>query len=172
MHPNAGGIEEGVRDRCAARRQNFLPGAGRRLVGVRNDDRRDNGSLVEPKDRIGAPVEASHVGLVEAHLLMKDPTRCLDELTLDLVLHRGGIHDQARIKGTIHMQDADLACLSVDLDFSNGGESKAKRAKGKVKEVAGKVLGDSKLKSEGKGDQVKGKVQNAIGGIKDTLRGK
>jgi uncharacterized protein YjbJ (UPF0337 family) len=33
-------------------------------------------------------------------------------------------------------------------------------------------LGDSKLKSEGKGDQVKGKVQNAIGGIKDTLRGK
>jgi uncharacterized protein YjbJ (UPF0337 family) len=39
-----------------------------------------------------------------------------------------------------------------------------------VKEVAGKVLGDSKLKSEGKGDQVKGKVQNAVGGIKDTLR--
>jgi len=48
----------------------------------------------------------------------------------------------------------------------------AKEAKGKVKEVAGKVLGDSKLKSEGKGDEVKGKVQNAIGGIKDTLRGK
>lgn len=48
----------------------------------------------------------------------------------------------------------------------------AKQAKGRAKEVAGKVLGDSKLKSEGKGDQVKGKVQNAIGGIKDTLRGK
>lgn len=41
-----------------------------------------------------------------------------------------------------------------------------------MKEVAGKVLGDSKLKSEGKGDQVKGKVQNAVGGIKDTLRGR
>jgi uncharacterized protein YjbJ (UPF0337 family) len=41
-----------------------------------------------------------------------------------------------------------------------------------VKEVAGKVLGDSKLESEGKGDQVKGKIQNAVGGIKDTLRGK
>ena len=51
-------------------------------------------------------------------------------------------------------------------------QGSAKQAKGKVKEVAGKVLGDSKLKSEGKGDQVKGKVQNAIGGIKDTLRGK
>jgi uncharacterized protein YjbJ (UPF0337 family) len=48
----------------------------------------------------------------------------------------------------------------------------AEQAKGKGKEVAGKVLGDSKLESEGKGDQVKGKVQNAIGGIKDTLRGK
>jgi uncharacterized protein YjbJ (UPF0337 family) len=48
----------------------------------------------------------------------------------------------------------------------------AKQAKGKVKEVAGKVLDDSKLKSEGNGDQAKGKVQNAIGGIKDTLRGK
>ena len=30
----------------------------------------------------------------------------------------------------------------------------AEQAKGKVKEVAGKVLGDSKLESEGKGDQV------------------
>jgi len=48
----------------------------------------------------------------------------------------------------------------------------AEKAKGKVKEVAGKVLGDSKLESEGKGDQVKGKMQNAIGGIKDRLRGK
>jgi Uncharacterized protein conserved in bacteria len=58
---------------------------------------------------------------------------------------------------------------SMDKDRIKGS---AKRVKGKVKEVAGKVLGDSKLKSEGKGDQVKGKVQNAIGGIKDTLRGK
>jgi uncharacterized protein YjbJ (UPF0337 family) len=58
---------------------------------------------------------------------------------------------------------------SMDKDRIKGS---AKRAKGKVKEVAGKVLGDSKLKSEGKGDQVKGKMQNAIGGIKDTLRGK
>ncbi len=48
----------------------------------------------------------------------------------------------------------------------------AEQAKGQVKEVVGKVLGDSKLEAEGKSDQVKGKVQNAIGGIKDTLRGK
>ena len=43
---------------------------------------------------------------------------------------------------------------------------------GKLKEVAGKVTGDSKLEGEGKADQVAGKVQNTIGGIKDTLRGK
>ena len=51
-------------------------------------------------------------------------------------------------------------------------EGSAEQAKGKIKEVAGKALGDEKLKSEGKADQVKGKVQNAIGGLKDTLRGK
>jgi uncharacterized protein YjbJ (UPF0337 family) len=48
----------------------------------------------------------------------------------------------------------------------------ANQAKGVVKEVAGKVTGDAKLKSEGKADKVAGKVQNAIGGIKDTVRGK
>ena len=48
----------------------------------------------------------------------------------------------------------------------------ANQAKGKIKEVAGKVLGDSKLQSDGVADQVKGKVQNAVGGIKDALKGK
>ena len=48
----------------------------------------------------------------------------------------------------------------------------AEQAKGKLKEVAGKLTGDSKLEGEGKADQVAGKIQNAIGGIKDTLRGK
>jgi uncharacterized protein YjbJ (UPF0337 family) len=51
-------------------------------------------------------------------------------------------------------------------------EGSAQQAKGKVKEVAGKLAGDSKLEGEGKADQVAGKVQNTIGGIKDTLRGK
>jgi uncharacterized protein YjbJ (UPF0337 family) len=48
----------------------------------------------------------------------------------------------------------------------------ADQAKGKIKEVAGKVTGDSKLEGEGKADQVSGKVQNAVGGVKDALRGK
>jgi len=57
----------------------------------------------------------------------------------------------------------------VDKDRIKGS---ANQAKGKAKEVAGKVTGDRKLESEGKGDKLKGKVQNIIGGIKDSLRGK
>jgi len=42
---------------------------------------------------------------------------------------------------------------------------------GEVKEAVGKALGDQKLKREGQADKVGGKVQNAVGGIKDALRG-
>ena len=48
----------------------------------------------------------------------------------------------------------------------------AQQAKGKVKEVVGKVTGDAKLEREGKADKAAGKIRNAIGGLKDTLRGK
>lgn len=41
---------------------------------------------------------------------------------------------------------------------------------GKVKEGVGDLTGDAKLQQEGHADQVKGKVTNAIGGAKDTLR--
>jgi len=51
-------------------------------------------------------------------------------------------------------------------------EGSAHQAKGKVKEVAGKVFGDAKLESEGKAEKTAGKVQNAVGGIKDAVRGK
>jgi len=49
-------------------------------------------------------------------------------------------------------------------------EGAATNMKGKIKEAAGKVTGDAKLKSEGKADQVAGKVQNAVGGVKDAIR--
>jgi uncharacterized protein YjbJ (UPF0337 family) len=49
-------------------------------------------------------------------------------------------------------------------------EGSLNQAKGKMKEAAGKLVGDDKLKSEGKADQVAGKVQNTIGGIKDSVR--
>jgi uncharacterized protein YjbJ (UPF0337 family) len=46
----------------------------------------------------------------------------------------------------------------------------AKQIKGAVKQVVGKAVGDAKLESEGKADEVEGKVQNAVGGLKDTLK--
>jgi len=46
----------------------------------------------------------------------------------------------------------------------------AKKTKGAIKETAGKALGDSKLIAEGKIDKAEGKVQNAIGGLKDALK--
>ncbi len=48
----------------------------------------------------------------------------------------------------------------------------AKQIKGAVKEVVGKIAGDTKLELEGKTDKIEGKVQNAIGGLKDALKGK
>jgi len=47
-----------------------------------------------------------------------------------------------------------------------------KQAKGTIKETVGKAVGDTKLESEGKVDKATGKVQNAFGGLKDTVRRK
>jgi len=49
-------------------------------------------------------------------------------------------------------------------------EGSMKTIKGRVKEGLGKALGDTKLETEGKMDKAEGKVQNAIGGVKDSLR--
>jgi uncharacterized protein YjbJ (UPF0337 family) len=51
-------------------------------------------------------------------------------------------------------------------------EGAGHQAKGKVKEVAGKVMGDTKLEAEGTAEKVAGKVQNTVGGLKDAVRGK
>ena len=48
----------------------------------------------------------------------------------------------------------------------------AKDIRGSVKEAIGKAVGDAKLQADGRADQVEGKVQNAVGGLKDTLKGK
>ena len=49
-------------------------------------------------------------------------------------------------------------------------EGAAKHMGGSLKEAAGKVTGDEKLKAEGRADKMEGKVQNTVGGIKDALR--
>jgi uncharacterized protein YjbJ (UPF0337 family) len=48
----------------------------------------------------------------------------------------------------------------------------AQQIKGAVKQVVGKALSDAKLEADGKADKIEGKALNAIGGLKDTLRGK
>ncbi len=49
-------------------------------------------------------------------------------------------------------------------------QGSVEQAKGKMKEVAGKATGDTKLETEGKAQQIAGKVQNAIGGFKDAVK--
>ena len=46
----------------------------------------------------------------------------------------------------------------------------AKEIKGSVKETIGKATGDAKLQADGKTDKVEGKVQNAVGWVKDAIR--
>ncbi|ARP97902.1 CsbD family protein [Pseudorhodoplanes sinuspersici] len=53
----------------------------------------------------------------------------------------------------------------MDKDRTAGS---AKQVKGALKQAVGKVVGDAKLESEGQA----GKVQDSIGGLKDTLKGK
>lgn len=57
----------------------------------------------------------------------------------------------------------------VDKDRVAGS---AKVVKGRLKEAVGKAVGDAKLEAEGKSDKIEGKVQNAIGGLKDAIKGK
>ncbi len=55
----------------------------------------------------------------------------------------------------------------VDKDRVDGS---AKNIGGKLKEGVGNVTGDSKMQTEGKADQGEGKIQNTIGGIKDSIK--
>ena len=45
------------------------------------------------------------------------------------------------------------------------------QAKGRVKEAAGALTGDQRLKSEGRADQAKGSLKKAADKVADTLAG-
>jgi uncharacterized protein YjbJ (UPF0337 family) len=45
----------------------------------------------------------------------------------------------------------------------------AKDAKGKVKEAAGKAVGNPRLRDEGRADQVEGKIQKKVGDVKKVF---
>jgi len=46
----------------------------------------------------------------------------------------------------------------------------AKEIRGAVKETIGRATGDAKLRADGRADKVAGKVQNAIGGVRDVAK--
>jgi uncharacterized protein YjbJ (UPF0337 family) len=46
----------------------------------------------------------------------------------------------------------------------------ADKAKGAIKDTAGKLTGDKKLQSEGKLDKAKGSAHNLAGDVKDSVR--
>jgi uncharacterized protein YjbJ (UPF0337 family) len=46
----------------------------------------------------------------------------------------------------------------------------ADKAKGAIKETAGKMTDDHELQSEGKLDKAKGAAHNALGNVKDAVR--
>ena len=60
----------------------------------------------------------------------------------------GNVHGQDRVKGS------------------------ATNIAGQMKEGAGKLTGDQKLIGEGVMDQIKGKLQNAFGSLKDMFKGR
>jgi uncharacterized protein YjbJ (UPF0337 family) len=46
----------------------------------------------------------------------------------------------------------------------------ADKAKGAIKDAAGKLMGDKKLQAEGKFDKAKGAAHEAVGDVKDAAR--
>ena len=46
----------------------------------------------------------------------------------------------------------------------------ADKAKGAIKDAAGKLMGDKELEAEGKFDKAKGDIHNAVGSAKDAAR--
>jgi len=68
---------------------------------------------------------------------------------------------------TDHDRIDDGTTAGIDDDRAEGS---AKQMGGKVKEGAGKLFGDEKLKDEGRADQAEGKLQNTWGSMKDKAR--
>jgi uncharacterized protein YjbJ (UPF0337 family) len=67
----------------------------------------------------------------------------------------------------VNDRDNDDTAAGIDQDRTEGS---AKQMGGKLKEGAGKLFGDAKLKREGDADQAEGKLQNAWGSVKDEAR--
>jgi len=54
--------------------------------------------------------------------------------------------------------------------FSQRTESSDRRRRSRAQSRRWQAAGDAKLEAEGKADEIEGKVQNAVGGLKDILK--
>ena len=66
-----------------------------------------------------------------------------------------------------HDSHDDGTTAGIDDDRTEGS---AKQMGGRMKEGAGKLFGDEKMKDEGEADQAEGKLQNAWRSVKDEFR--
>jgi uncharacterized protein YjbJ (UPF0337 family) len=66
-----------------------------------------------------------------------------------------------------HDRHDDGTTAGIDHDRTDGS---LKQTGGKMKEGAGKLFGDEKMKRDGQADQAEGKLQNTWGSIKDEAR--
>ncbi len=66
-----------------------------------------------------------------------------------------------------HDRHDEGTTAGIDDDRTKGS---LKQTGGKIKEGAGKLFGDEKMKHEGRAEQAEGKLQNSWGSMKDEAR--
>lgn len=72
----------------------------------------------------------------------------------------------------IHMTDRDETNREktwTEKGLEDSAEGKAKDLKGRIKDAAGSLTGDTSLEAEGKVDQLKGKAQDTVGKIEREI---
>jgi phasin len=72
---------------------------------------------------------------------------------------------------TLTEQTKELAALAQKVALATTNRRIGEGNQGTVEQVVGKA-GDAKLESEGTADKIEGKLQNAVGGLKEALKGK
>jgi uncharacterized protein YjbJ (UPF0337 family) len=73
--------------------------------------------------------------------------------------------------GTSHLSARSLSSRKEnEMPHKDEVKGKAKETRGHVKEAAGKMTGDEKLRTDGAADKAEGKVQKGIGKAKDAAR--
>ena len=79
--------------------------------------------LGDVEDRIGPPIDAGDILLVELDLLPQRAAGGLDDVILDGVAQPVRIDDLAAIVGDRELARPDLSCGTVDLDFGDNRDA-------------------------------------------------